>query len=680
MRWVRAALLLVPALFIPGLIEGFELPKAAVLRVCGLAAGVAALGFARGRWRRLRTPLDLAVLAWLVVEAATTVASRAPWMSLAGDYAQHEGLVTSLALAGGYLAVRVANPGPEAMRVTLRWWLAGMGIAAAYALVQAFGLDPLDWHGGATYGPGMTRLRPFGTLGHPTMLAPLTAAAAVSAPFLLPGPGRRRWLIALATLGFSAVTALTLARGAWVGAVAALAVALPLAWWADPERRLSRRTVWTLAAALVVLAAAAAGFGARSEWGRMIAARLGEIVSPASASSRARIEIWKAALAMARDRLWIGQGPDTFCLRFPAFQTPEYWRIEWGSVPFHAHSIVLHALATRGIAGVVAGGLWVAALGAAALAAWRGGGARRAALPGLLGMLVTLGVAGAFGALGIAGALTIVTASALLASLAWPAPPAPARAAAPRRARRGGADSGGTIGRGVQVAARLVAIVALTAGAVEVAAERATTRATNALMAAHGSGVTLGDPRGLPAAVRDAARAAALFPGRDSYALCDAQCLLAYSRAGGAPPGALADAERVARRALALVPLRAANWVTLAVALSDAGARAEADAAWARVRALAPYDGEALSRNADAAFAAGRRDEALRLARRAVELYPQDGPLLFALSGAEGAAGDSLAALATLRRAADADWHGNDTAHEAVREVLAHALAGGGEP
>src|SRR5207249_5671785 len=100
------------------------------------------------------------------------------------------------------------------------------------------------------------------------------------------------------------------------------------------------------------------------------------------------------ALAAWRARPIVGQGPDLFEMTFPRFQTPIYWRYEWTGLPFHAHSIYLYTLATRGVIGALAALVWVAALTRAGANAWR-----RRADPTLAG-LVPAG-AGAFAALAV---------------------------------------------------------------------------------------------------------------------------------------------------------------------------------------------------------------------------------------------------------------------------------------
>src|SRR5262249_46828486 len=101
-------------------------------------------------------------------------------------------------------------------------------------------------------------------------------------------------------------------------------------------------------------------------------------------------------------------------------QTAAYWSFEWGTSAFHAHSIYLDTLATRGLAGLVA------AMGVAAAATsclWRGAAgdpADRGLVAALAGMLVAFAIAGITGAIGNAGSAVVAATLGALPSLASP--------------------------------------------------------------------------------------------------------------------------------------------------------------------------------------------------------------------------------------------------------------------
>jgi len=359
---VRAALVLAILAYAPALIEQFETPKAAVVAVLGaglLAAALASVlgaraapaavgggrsarGDALARWHTL----DLCILAWLGVAIASTATSVAPTISLHGDSDQRAGLLVSIGLAGLFAATRRATPDAASARRTLDVCLGAIAAACLVALWQLATFDRARWESAPEY---LGWYRPFGSLGHANLLG-LAAAAGFSAMLVL-GAARgmaRVWRVA-GLLLFAATTVLTLSRAAWLalvaGSLAALMVRRRLRGRAaEPERRGRpgrAALAWSLAGILLAVAIVAAVEPLR--------ARVLEMVALGSGSGRSRREIWASAVAMWRAHPWLGSGPDTFRLLFDRFQTPGYWRAEWGAAPFHAHSIYLDTLATRGV-------------------------------------------------------------------------------------------------------------------------------------------------------------------------------------------------------------------------------------------------------------------------------------------------------------------------------------------
>jgi O-antigen ligase len=672
MLWVAVALAGSMALFMPGLLEQFETPKIELVRACGL--GALACGLIAGRAGRPAAwgPLDRAVAAWLAVEILATVLSVSPRVSVVGETRQREGLLTSLALAGLYFAARDAFARPGRARLALDLALGLATAVGLYAVLQAAGQDPLQWQRQAVYEGGY--VRPFATLGHPNLLGVVSAALASLALALTigGGGGRARPLRGGAALLLTTVTVLTLSRAAWLGLAAGAAVAVALALRERGAARLSPRALGLAAAALVAAAAIVMMTGARE----LLARRVAELFAVEGGSGGSRLEIWRAALAAWRDRPLAGQGPDLFEMVFPRFQTPAYWRLEWSGLPFHAHSIYLHALATRGAIGLLAGGACVAGLAAAVVTAWRRAAAH--AQPGLVpaaaALIVTCAVAGAFGALGIAGALLVVVAAAVVGGAAEAAP-------APGAARRPG--QGGARGRpaaagrkdgarrlrpggrqwAAWLAATAVTLATLLWGFTELRASRAAS-AARAFMT-----------RAPERATRASGYAVTLAAHDDRLWRMHAQTLLWLTTVPGAPATALAEAETAARRAVALAPRRAENRLILARALAtreaqgDTTARAAAAEAFHQSLALAPYDGLTLMEYADHEGLLGRPATALEAARRAVGLYPDEGQAWAALGRAWLAAGAPDSARTALERSLREAWR-----DEGRREAVAREL------
>ena len=596
----RAALAGSILLFLPGLLEQFEAPKAALVRALGIAV-LASLAFAGGQRPRFQwRALDLAVAGWLLVELVCTTFSVSPSLSFFGDTKQREGLLTSFGLAGVYWAARA---GAASVRGTLTVGLAAATIAALYAALQATGLDWAAWAHIATYERAGPFMRPFGTLGHPNVLGVLTAAAAATAAALVFSAERRRWLWATLAALFLAVTAVTLSRGAWLGALAGVSVATFLTLRA---RGLAPRRValWLGGAAAVLIAILViAGFGPT------LLRRLGELLHPESGSARSRLEIWRIAARAWQAHPWLGVGPDAFELMFQRYQTPEYWRFEWATVPAHAHSIYLHVLATRGVLGLAAGLAVLVAGGLAAWQAWRAGEKERGWIAGAIGSSLALLVAGAFGALGIAGATWLAVAGGSLMALGVK------REVTPREQRRA-PQTANAAGLAGAVAALLVAVL----GVMQLLASRASFEALD--WAPRGPGD--GDPQ---RALSASSRGPALTPWDDQPQYYRAQTLLRIAASGaGAEP--LDPAEAAARRAIRLEPLRALDYQSLAsvelarARLGDPGALLRARQAFDRAGRLAPYNALLWLQLAEAEIALGRPQDALPRIRHALALYP----------------------------------------------------------
>jgi O-antigen ligase len=676
MVWVTVALAGSALLFMPGLLEQFETPKIEMVRTCGL--GALALGLVAGRAGRPArwSLLDRVVVAWLAIEIVTTALSVSPRVSVVGETRQREGLLTSLALVGLYFAARDAfTRAPSRITLALDLMLGLASVVGLYAIAQVMGHDPLQWRRTAVYAGDY--VRPFATIGHANLLGLLSAAAAaIGLALAVTGRGGgSRWLRGGAAVLLIIVTILTLSRAAWLGLGAGLITATALAL---RERNVAGFSPRTLALAGIGVAVAGGIVVMTGAW-NLVAQRFAELLSGGGSGS-SRIEIWRAALAAWRDRPLVGQGPDLFEMVFPRFQTPAYWRYEWSGLPFHAHSIYLHTLATRGLLGLLAAAAWAAALGVAAVRVWR----RRAEFPGLVpaaaGLIVTCAVAGAFGALGIAGALLVVVMSAAVASAAEAAS-APNVAHDPVTARREGtrrrrgkpaaAASRGTTGRpragirqwAARLAAAVVAVATFVWGFTELRASRA------------GSAAQAFMTRAPARAAEASGYAVTLAPHDDRLWRMHAQTLLWLTTLSTAPADALAEAEAAARRAVTLAPERAVNRIILARALAtreangDTTAHVPAEAEFRKSLALAPMDGLSLMEYADHEALLGRAAPALEAARRAVALYPDEGQVQAALARAWNAAGAPDSARLALERALSAGWRDAGRRQEAERQL-----------
>lgn len=651
---IRVALATAILGFVPGLFEPFMPFKAMVLRVTGfgLLAWVAVEGWG-GRVRR-PDALTWSVLAWVIAGVMATLGARSPQLALMGEVSQREGLLTVVALAGLHLAAAHAHRHAHDVRDTLRVVMIAGVVAAVYAQSQLAGLDPVRWSGIHTFVVnGAIALRPSGSLGSPVLLGVVLAA---TLPLVLARLAEARsdaaWLVPAAAL-LAATLLMTLSRGAWLaGALgASVAVTGAIAAGARP-----RRLAWTLAASL----SPAVLFGLGRSWAPLVA-RLSEGLDTGSGAARAAIA--RGALQLWSERPWFGVGLDGFGLAFPRVQEPALWRAEWIGLPVHAHSVILQVLATMGVAGALAGTAWIVASLWALFAAWRRHPDERPWIAGLAGGFVALLVAGGFNVLGLAGAALFAVCTALPGCLR-------------EQPERVGGRSRPWSPMAPALAAMIIAIPELVTGMRELAALAHARPARDELSRA---GFTPSEWTAVTSA-RAAAlrRATAVWPHDDVLwrLACEAALGVAALPVGDGER-ALVAAERAARRAVAIAPLRAASHVCLGDALAARALRSgstavaeSAGAAYGRAEQLAPADGWVLV--AHARFELAHRDGvgALEVAQRLIGIYP------------EAAAGHTLAgaalmllhrpaeAVAALERARAARWEDDAGSQRAAVERL----------
>ena len=148
--------------------------------------------------------------------------------------------------------------------------------------------------------------------------------------------------------------------------------------------------------------------------------------------------------------------------------------------------------------------------------------------------------------------------------------------------------------------------------------------------------------------------------------------------ASGAPGSAalLDEAERAARRSIALTPQRAKCHLWLAAVYSeraergDTSAVAPLEAAYRDVLRLAPVDIMARLLYARSELRLGRAREALALANETVRIDSTWAPPYVAAARARIGLGDSRGARAALERALAADWKGSDAERSEAGELL----------
>ncbi len=281
----------------------------------------------RTGWRR--TPLDAPLACFLAVFLASLAIAADPFVGIVGVYSIHTyGLVGLLLCAAVYLACAWSDEpqDPDRLLILALWAAAA---ASAYGLLQKAGLELFA--GVRASGSG----RIGGSHGDPV---PFGACLLLFVPIVAhfwrdPSSGRRT----IGRIGGALVVAalaLTLSRGAWLGAAAGLAVYFWLSGSALPRRR---------SVFIIVFAAAA-----------VLAAAV--ILRPtAKVSDSARWALWESMARSVPDHPWLGAGPDSIQTVLRKVRTEGFIRALGPTrSQVSAHNDILQILVTLGLAGFAA--------------------------------------------------------------------------------------------------------------------------------------------------------------------------------------------------------------------------------------------------------------------------------------------------------------------------------------
>ena len=280
---------------------------------------------ATGRFAVPKTPLDVPIFIWA---GTLFMGSAFAWEPVA---AMKKAGMTVVFVAIYYLVaakVRRLSSVSLLMKtlVASSAVVGGYGVWVSYRyLATGLGADK----GIIVGSEGLTVPRAASTVGDPTLLAGLMVIATPIAIMLVAlSSGWRRLLAVIGCAAVLIALGFTFTRGAWIGAVVALAVLL----W---DRR-SRHVVVVLALLIVLLAP-------------------GAVVDRASTSTQFgraeishRFDYWQGALLVAPSRPVFGIGLDNFRYAFARLPVSETAQ----RVAVHAHNVVLVLLAETGLLGL----------------------------------------------------------------------------------------------------------------------------------------------------------------------------------------------------------------------------------------------------------------------------------------------------------------------------------------
>jgi len=325
-----------------------SLPKVVTLLVfAGLSLAAFSVSVIRGesepRWHPILWVL-VALVGWAGVSA---LFAASPAVSVWGIYLRNEGIVAIFGYAlVAFLAVQYVRTMDDLRTVMVVAVVSG-SLVSAYALLQYFGVDPIEW---------AQTWRVTSSFGNADMLGDyLVFPFALALGLALSARDKRRslgWWAASAfvTLALSA----TQTRGAWIAAVVAAMCLLWLGW--SGLRSASRRQKLAFAAfavALLAVVAVAVALALRGPAGSSAT-----LWSALAAASNGRTVIWLTGL-----RAWLahpitGWGPDGFMRAFEsAVGRDWYGTLSNGGVGFgsadNAHNFLVQALVTLGIPGLL---------------------------------------------------------------------------------------------------------------------------------------------------------------------------------------------------------------------------------------------------------------------------------------------------------------------------------------
>ncbi|MGH9159340.1 MAG: O-antigen ligase family protein, partial [Vicinamibacteraceae bacterium] len=347
-----AKISLVVLVFDPFAMNVFSQPKALASHSLTyvLVGLLSALAFQHGRVMVPRSPLHLPVAAFgaaYVLAAMFAVDHR---VALYGAPDRGLGLGMTLDNVALYAAAAVIVRTRADLAWVARTLFGTTVVLALYAAMQKLGLDPIGW------ASGFGENRPFTTMGNAGALGVYMSAVAVGAATIALAGMTLRW----ATIGLLCAALLGVwlagARAAVVGLVIGGTVAIAPLLLSFISRRIRLVAIGGLSIvslatagllALVILAGTPSVLTASPQGlPDMLASRGGSITG--------RLEIYRAAIEMVRDRPILGVGPDNYVVAFPKYRAIVDPKTHESDAPQSStHSWLFKVLTDAGLVGLV---------------------------------------------------------------------------------------------------------------------------------------------------------------------------------------------------------------------------------------------------------------------------------------------------------------------------------------
>lgn len=354
-KWgLRLLVLVLPLLFMPFTYEAFELSKQTWLLGVGLILLV--VWFSEsvvGRQAKLmRSPINWAVLALLVVMIVSTFTSIDPITSILGFYSRFNGGLVSIA---GYLIlfflVTTSTRSKEDIHWLLGSWLTGIGISGVILLVQLFGLFWLPFN--------FAKVTSFTPLGGALNAVALILAASFPLAIYFARQAAKSWLrilnLLVAVLILVVLFMVDYNLG-WLGLGVGAAAWLGLLFFKNESSNFQ----WTVLPALAILLSIIA-------W-PIVLVNVTRVSVPVEVNLSLGAS-WKIAYQNAKSNPLLGTGPDTFSYGFSKFKPESFNDSNFWSFRFdRATSELAQLLSTTGFIGLAA---YLAVLGFGLYLCWR---------------------------------------------------------------------------------------------------------------------------------------------------------------------------------------------------------------------------------------------------------------------------------------------------------------------
>ena len=331
-------------------VDTFDGVKVFVLRVGVMAVLAAwiwdvALNGGEIRYHRVLILLGI-LLGWIVI---TTIVSINPATAILGKYRRYDGAWSYFLYAIlFFVTMQYATTLPRVRQLAQTLSFSSV-VVAGYGLLQALGLDPLNW-GQLPF----EQNRSFSTYGNPDLLAGFLAFSIFINLGLLFSEEKtewRRWYWFVLLLN-SVVAITAFARSLWVAFFVTIIIFALLMW---KQKAKPIKEDYLFAGGLAAVVSAFIGFSlTRTDSVMNFWTRVQSIFEFDQGSALTRFQLWDAALAAIAQRPIFGYGLDTFRLIFRHFAPPEYAQAAgFRSVADNVHNFPLQLATGIGVVGAV---------------------------------------------------------------------------------------------------------------------------------------------------------------------------------------------------------------------------------------------------------------------------------------------------------------------------------------